>query len=400
MHLITDRSAQARRTRRTIALLLPVSFLAAGGWATTMSFLSSFAAAEFDVGILSAALIMVAVHAGSFTVGGALALQVINRRGSKAAYSSGIGLMALYLAVLGLTQNFILGIPLGLLGGIGLALHWTGLQNYVLEIAPANQRGLYSGAVSFVLFGSIGVTGLVLGFVVGDGGFARFVAISGSMVAVAFVLALVLLPNPGVRTGARPPGNVFAGLRNRNLRQMSYIRAAHAAAYALFNLMAGPRLYEAGGGFEYVGLLAFAGAMAGAAGQLVVGRLSDVLGRTGVLFVLLLLTILSCVVFITLDDVYLMLAVSSLHWFAQSAFQTVLVPLGGDLSPPGRSANAMALQTVAFSFGLVGGALYVGLLSATPWPDSGFLVTAVLLALAVPAAIKLRAAMAAMAEAA
>lgn len=394
MQQVTGPNPAARSARRTIALLAPITFLAAGGWATTMSFLSSFAANEFDVGILSAALIMIAVHGGSFTLGGALALQVINRWGSKASYVAGMGLMAAYLAFLGLTQNLILGIPFGLVGGLGLAMHWTGLQNYILEIAPPQHRGLVSGTVSFLLFGSIGVTGLLLGFATGEGGFARFMAISGSMMAVAFLLSLKILPNLGVGKGVRPPGNVFAGLRDPNLRQMSYVRSAHAAAYALFNLMAGPRLFEAGGGLEYVGLLAFAGSMAGGVAQLVVGRLSDLFGRGGLLLLLLALTILSCISFIFLDDVYLLLSVTSLHWFAQSAFQTVLVPLGGDLTPPGQSANAMALQTVAFSFGLVGGALYTGLLSATPWPEAGFVLTAALLAMVVPAAIRLRAALA------
>lgn len=384
----------ARSARRSIALLAPITFLAAGGWATTMSFLSSFAATEFDVGILSAALIMIAVHGGSFTVGGALALQVVNRWGSKVSYVLGMGLMAAYLAFLGLTQNLILGIPFGLVGGLGLAMHWTGLQNYVLEVAPPRHRGLVSGTVSFVLFGSIGVTGLVLGYVTGEGGFARFMAISGSMMAVAFLLSLKLLPNLGARAGVRPPGNVFAGLRDPNLRQMSYVRTAHAAAYVLFNLMAGPRLYEAGGGLEYVGLLAFAGSMAGGVAQLMVGWLSDLFGRAGLLMALLALTILSCISFIFLDNVYLLLAVTSLHWFAQSAFQTVLVPLGGDLAPPGQSANAMALQTVAFSFGLVAGAFYVGLFSITPWPEASFVLTAVLLATVIPPALRLRAALA------
>lgn len=396
MRQVAGPVSATRSARRTLVLLAPITFLAAGGWATTMSFLSSFAATEFDVGILSAALIMIAVHGGSFTVGGALALQVINRWGSKASYVAGMGLMAAYLAFLGLTQNLILGIPLGLIGGLGLAMHWTGLQNYILEIAPPQHRGLVAGTVSFLLFGSIGVTGLVLGFVTGEGGFARFMAVSGSMMVAAFLLSLKVLPNLGVGDGVRPPGNVFTGLRDPNLRQMSYVRSAHGAAYALFNLMAGPRLFEAGGGLEYVGLLAFAGSMAGGVAQLVVGRLSDLFGRTGLLLMLLALTILSCISFILLDNVYLLLSVTSLHWFAQSAFQTVLVPLGGDLSPPGQSANAMALQTVAFSFGLVGGALYTGLLSATPWPEAGFVLTAALLAMVVPAAFRLRAALAGM----
>ena len=361
---------------------------------TTLSFLSSFAANELDVGIWSAALIMIAVHTGSFTVGGAISLRVVNRWGSKVTYTAGIGTLALYMLVLGVTQNFILGIPLGLVAGLGLAMHWTGFQNYVIEIAPVKHRGLVSGTVSFVAVGAIGLTGLALGFVTGDGGFARFIAITGLMVGLACVLAIRYLPNLGPPTVAARSGNVFAGFRDPNLRRMTYVRSAHAAAYALFNLMAGPRLFEAGGGLEYVGALTFAGSMAGGVAQLVVGRLSDVLGRTGLLYFLLALQILVCVAFVLADGIYLLLLITSLHWFTQIAFQTVLVALGGDLSPPGQSANAMAMQTVSFSFGIVGGAFYVGLLSTTDWPNSGFLITAALLTAALLAVYRMRATLA------
>ncbi len=374
--------------------LLLVTFLATGSWMTTLSFLSSFAAKEFDVGIWSAALIMIGVHTGSFTIGGALSLRVVNRWGSKVSYCAGIGTLALYMAVLGLTQNFILAIPLGLVAGLGLAMHWTGFQNYVIEVAPVQHRGLVSGTVSFVMVGAIGISGLVLGFATGDGGFARFIAITGSMVGVAFVLALLFLPNLGTATGAAPSGNIFAGLRDPNLRRMTYVRSAHAAAYVLFNLMAGPRLYEVGGGLEFVGLLAFAGSMAGGVAQLVIGRLSDLFGRTGLLYFLLGLAILACISFPLADNIYALLLITSLHWFTQTGFQTVLVALGGDLSPPGQSANAMALQTVSFSLGIVGGSLYVGLLSTTAWPNSGFLITAALLAAAVFAVYRMQASLA------
>ena len=378
---------------RTIAPLLLVAFLATGSWMTVLSFLSSFAANEFNVGIWSAALIMIAVHTGSFTVGGALSLKVVNRWGSKVTYSMGIGILALYTVFLGVTQNFTLGIPLGLVAGLGLAMHWTGFQNYVVEVAPPKHRGLVSGAASFVVVVGIGLFGLVLGFLTGDGGFARFAAITGSMVGVAFVVALRFLPNLGTSAAAHG-GSFLAGFRNPNLRRMTYVRSVHAAAYALFTLMAGPRLYEVGGGLEFVGILVFAGSMAGGVAQLVVGRLSDLLGRTGVLYFLLALSILLCIAFPLADNIYLLLFISSLNWFAQIAFQTLLVALGGDLSPRGQTANAMALLTASFSFGIVGGSLYVGLFSTTELPNGGFFITAALLAAATLAVYRMRATLA------
>ena len=378
---------------RTIAPLLLVAFLATGSWMTVLSFLSSFAAKEFDVGIWSAALIMIAVHTGSFTVGGALSLKVVGRWGSKVTYAAGIGILVLYTVFLGATQNFILGIPLGLVAGLGLALHWTGFQNYVVEVAPVRHRGLVSSTASFVVVVGIGLFGIVLGFATGDGGFARFAAVTGSMVAVAFVVALKFLPNLGMAATAHG-GSFLAGFRDPNLRRMTYVRSIHAAAYALFTLMAGPRLYEVGGGLEYVGLLVFAGSIAGGLAQLVVGRLSDLLGRTGVLYFLLAMSALLCIGFPLTGNIYLLLLISSLNWFAQMAFQAMLVALGGDLSPRGQTANAMALLTASFSFGIVGGSLYVGFFSTTDWPETGFFITAALLAAAMVAVYRMRAALA------
>lgn len=378
---------------RRIAPLLLVAFLATGTWMTVLSFLSSFAAKEFNVGIWSAALIMIAIHTGSFTVGGALSLKVVSRWGSKVAYAAGIGILAAYTVVLGTTQNFTLGIPLGLVAGLGLAMHWTGFQNYVVEVAPAQHRGLVSGAASFVVVVGIGLCGLALGFVTGDGGFTRFAVIAGAMVGLAFVVALRFLPNLGPAATAHG-GSFLAAFRDPNLRRMTYVRSVHAAAYALFTLMAGPRLYEVGGGLEYVGVLVFAGSIAGGVAQLVVGRMSDLLGRTGVLYFLLVLSGVLCVAFPLAGNIYLLLLISSLNWFAQIAFQTLLIALGGDLSPRGQTANAMALLTASFSFGIVGGSLYVGLFSVTDWPNGGFFVTAGLLAATVAAVYRMRAALA------
>ena len=375
---------------RALLPLLCITGLAAAGWMTSMSFLSSLLASQFEAGIWSAALIMIAVHTGSFTLGGWVSLRVVNRWGSKASYVTGIAILGLYLAFLGATENLLVGVPLGLLAGFGLAMHWTGLQNYTLEIAPPKHRGMISGSVSFVIVGSVGVSGLVLGIVTGDGGLVRFVSIAASMVGLAFVLALLFLPRTERKIPRSSSGSVFAALKDTNLRRMAYVRSAHASAFVLFNLMAGPRLVEVGGGLEYVGYLAFAGSISGGVAQLLVGYLSDLLGRTGLLYLLLAISITACLSFIMADSVYLLLLITSLHWFSQFAFQTVLVPLGGDLSPPGQTADAMALLTIAYSFGLVAGGTYVGLLSFSPWPDAGFVITAILLALAIPSVFRLR----------
>lgn len=122
--------------------------------------------------------------------------------------------------------------------------------------------------------------------------------------------------------------------------------------------------------------------------------MSDLLGRTGVLYFLLITSVFLCVGFPLVNNIYLLLLISSLNWFAQTAFQSMMVALGGDISPRGQTANAMALLTASFSFGIVGGSLYVGLFSTTDWPNTGFFVTAVLLAAATVAVYRMRAGLA------
>lgn len=220
---------------RALLPLLCISGLAAAGWMTSMSFLSSLLASQFEAGIWSAALIMIAVHTGSFTLGGWVSLRVINRWGSKASYVAGIAILGLYLGFLGATENFLVAVPLGFLAGFGLAMHWTGMQSYTLEIAPPKHRGTISGSVSFVIVGSAGVTGLVLGLVTGDGGFVRFISIAASMVGLAFVLALLFLPRTERKITRSSSGPVYAALKDPSLRRMAYTCARRTHRLSCFS---------------------------------------------------------------------------------------------------------------------------------------------------------------------
>ena len=138
--------------------------------------------------------------------------------------------------------------------------------------------------------------------------------------------------------------------------------------------------------------------MAGGVAQLVVGRLSDLFGRTGLLLMLLGLTILSCISFIFLDNVYLLLSVTSLHWFAPECLpDPSWCPWAGTSPRPGRAPTRWRCRRSPFPSAWWAGRSTTGLLSATPLPEAGFVLTAVLMAMVIPAAFKLRAAVAAMA---
>ena len=164
-------------------------------------------------------------------------------------------------------------------------------------------------------------------------------------------------------------------LRVRVILLSMIIRLTSSLSFAVFNLLAGPKLVDAGGGLESVGLFVFGGAVAGGLAQLVIGGLSDRLGRRRLLAFSTLVAVGSALLFGFGEAIPLLLVASSLHWFAQSAFQTLLVALSGDISPPGETGRVMALQTSAFSAGMVIGAPIAGLL-ATVSVLAAFILTA------------------------
>ena len=109
--------------------------------------------------------------------------------------------------------------------------------------------------------------------------------------------------------------------------------------------------------------------------QVLVGSLSDRYGRRRLLAAAAMIAVGSSILFGLAGTITVLLVASSLHWFSQSAFQTLLVALVGDIVPSNELGRAMTLQTSSFSVGMFSGALIAGLLS-TVSITIAFLVTA------------------------
>ena len=366
--------------------------LGGAGWLPTLSFLSVFIRDELGGSVLSAAMVFLAIHGVTSTLGLTSGLW-ISRFGSKSTYALGLGGMTLLLAALAWAPDFRLVIAVGPVTGLFIAYHWTGLQSYVIESSPQRLRGLASGIVSFAMVLAPGVAGPLLGGLAASSGYRALGVAATALVGSACVLAVLLLPNLHSRgyatrqTGLRL--RAYAGLlRNRAVNWMLVVRAATSMSFGIFMLLAGLKLVDTGGGLEAVGLFVAVGAIGGGGAQLVVGRLSDAIGRRVLLAGSLVLGAFSAVMFGISESLPLLLLASSIQWFAQSAFQTLLVAVAGDIAPQGEMGRVMALQTSSFSWGLVVGMVVAGFLepvsAALP-----FHVTAVVLLAATVAAFKL-----------
>ncbi len=396
---LQDRASPARRDPRALLNRPFVTFvilfsLGGAGWMPTLSFLSVFIRDELGGSMLTAAMVFLVIHGVTSTLGLTSGLW-INRFGSKSTYTLGLAGMTVLLAALAWAPDFRLVMAVGPVTGLFIAYHWTGLQAYVIESSPQPLRGLASGIVSFAMVLAPGVAGPLLGGLAAGSGYRALGMTAMALVGSACVLSVLFLPNLRRRGYATRQNGLrlraYAGLfRNRAVNWMLVVRAATSMSFGIFTILAGPKLVDLGGGLEAVGLFVAVGAIGGGGAQLVIGRLSDAIGRKALIAGALVLGALSAVLFGISDSLGLLLLAFTVQWFSQSAFQTLLVAVGGDIAPPGEMGRVMALQTSSFSWGLVVGVLVAGFLSPVS-PALPFHVTAVLLLAAIVGAFKLSA---------
>ncbi len=391
--------AQPKLASRGFIVLMLALGLGVAGWMPTNSFLSVFMRDELGGSVLSAAYLVMGLHVGG-AIFGLTASGWIRRFGSKSTFVVGMGGQIAFLAALGLLPDIHWAILLAPMAGAFLAYHWTGMQAYLIEVAPEHRRGLASGIGSMVVVLSSGISGLVLSRLATEGGFDLFVSAAVVLVGAAFVLSLLALPRvlrvtapvswPRAHRLGWPVRSAAAAvqtaqesmlrsfrplLRNRTISLSLVVRLTSALSFGVFNLLAGPKLVDAGGGFESLGLFVFWGAVGGGVAQVLVGSLSDRYGRRRLLAAAAMIAVGSSILFGLAGTIPVLLVASSLHWFSQSAFQTLLVALVGDIVPSNELGRAMTLQTSSFSVGMFSGALIAGLLS-TVSITIAFLVTA------------------------
>ncbi len=392
-----DRAYSARRDPRALLNRPFITFvilfsLGGAGWMPTLSFLSVFIRDELGGSVLTAAMVFLGIHGVTSTLGLTSGLW-ISRFGSKSTYALGLAGMTTLLAALAWAPDFRLVMAVGPVTGLFIAYHWTGLQAYVIESSPQPLRGLASGIVSFAMVLAPGIAGPLFGGLAASSGYRALGVVATALVGSACVLTVLLLPNIHRRgyatrqTGLRL--RAYAGLlRNRPVNWMLVVRAATSMSFGIFTILAGPKLVDIGGGLEAVGLLVALGAIGGGGAQLVVGRLSDAIGPRVLIAGALVLGAFSAVLFGISGSLALLLLASSIQWFSQSAFQTLLVAVAGDIAPSGEMGRVMALQTSAFSWGMVAGVFAAGFLVPLS-PALPFHVTAVVLLVAIVGAFKL-----------
>jgi len=363
------------RTRGFLTFAL-VAALGVAGWLPTSYFMSLLVREQLGGGIAGAALVIGTMHLAR-SIGATVTGPWVTRLESRGVHALGLAGMTALMVVLVVAPDVGWVIVAAPVAGLAMAFFWTGLQTYLIEIAPESRRGAAVGVVGFVVVLVPGIAGIAQGFVADAFGFRVFAIGAETALAAALALTLGALPRPtAVRTRRLAPGISFVRLmRFRGVAAVMVLRLASTVAYAAMILLAGPRVVEVGGDLRAVGAMTLVASVGGAVAQLVIGRLSDRLGRRAVLAGILALAVPATAAFGFVDSVPGLLVVATVWAVAMWGINTMSVSLCGDVAPPGSLSRVMVLDGTAYSAGAVIGAAVV-LATAAASLDAAFYVGA------------------------
>ena len=355
--------------------------LSVGGWIPVSALLALFMREHLQAGLIGAMTAMIVINAlstGMSLFAGTFAA----RWGSRRTYLVGTAGMTAYTALLAAAQEGWQVIALAPLAGLIVSFHWTGANLYVLQAVEARRRGTATGIVSFVMVLGPGLGGpLVTALGQQFGIWASILGGSG-LLFLACLGTWVFLPEIG-GASAQPisgPRPSFADyprlLRDRSNLIVASARWVSGLSHGVFQLLSALVILDLTAQLSTVGLYLSAGAIGGGASQVLTGAASDRFGRRNLLIAAMVIGAGAALIYWRPQSLALLLAGAALQWFGQTAYQTLITAICGDIVPTRDLPAVSGLHVAFFSLGMVCGTLIGGLLWAID-PGVPFLLTAI-----------------------
>lgn len=341
--------------------------LAMGGWLPVLALLaiymrdhlgSTVLAAMVTILIIQTVASTVSLYAGSFA----------SRWGGRRTLLIGTAGMMGFAGLLSLIGEGWQVIALAPLAGLVVPFFWTGTSTYLLQsVAPA-RRGAGTGVNAFVMTLAPGITGPLLTWLGQAVGIWSAILGGAGILAVSSLVVLAPLPELDRRTGddvARksfPLAGYLRLLSGRFNLAAAFARLISGLNFGVFQLLSALVLLDLTGQLASVGFYLTAGAIGGGASQVLVGALSDRIGRRNLLAGSMLIGAGASVLFWRAEVLSLLLLAATMQAFSHAAYHTLITAISGDLVPPSEIPAISGLHTSSFSAGMVVGALLAGLL--------------------------------------
>ncbi len=310
-----------------------------------------------------------------------------DRLGRRSILLGGTGIMTLALALHGLVGGYASFMAVRIMAGIGGGILSGAAVSYVGDYFPYARRGWATG---WIMSGSAAgqIVGIPLGVVLaGALGFRMPFYLFAVTMAATFVLVLLRLPQPDVKRKAQP---VTLGRAARDYWDMLRQPEITAAAAAFFLMFLGVSFYviylptwlerEVGVTANQIALLFLVGGVANVIVGPQAGRISDQVGRKGIILLscvglsiaMVLTTLVIDRAIVAYPYFFVVMALVAMRIGPFSALLTALVP-------DDRRGSLMCLAVALGQVGFAAGGTLAGVLYAS----AGYWATTVLGAVSV-----------------
>ncbi len=341
--------------------------LAMGGWLPVLALLAVYFRDHLGSTVLAAMVTILVIQ----TVASAVSLfagSFASRWGGRRTLLIGTAGMMAFAALLSLIGEGWQVIALAPLAGLVVPFFWTGTSTYLLQsVAPA-RRGAGTGVNAFVMTLAPGITGPVLTWLGQAVGIWSAILGGAGLLAISSLVVLAPLPElepgPGPALGERrfPLSGYLRLLSDRFNLAAAFARLVSGLNFGVFQLLSALVLLDLTGQLAAVGFYLTAGAIGGGASQVLVGALSDRIGRRNLLAGSMLIGAGAALLFWRSEILPLLLLAAAMQAFSHAAYHTLITAISGDLVAPAEIPAISGLHTSMFSTGMVVGALLAGLL--------------------------------------
>ena len=359
--------AAGRLRDRPYVVFTACQALAMGGWMPILLLLAVYMRDHLGASVIAAMTTILIIQSLASPVS-LLAGSVATRWGGRRIFLIGVAGMTLFAGLLSRIGEGWQVIALAPLAGLVIPFYWTGISTYVLQAVNPRQRGTGTGISAFVMSVAPGITAPVLTFLGQEFGIWLTISGGAALLALAALATLRMLPElASIETvpGSGPKFEFSDYLRliaGRHNFVAAFVRMVAGASHGVFQLLSALVLLDVTGELAAVGFYLTAGAIGGGASQVLIGALSDRTGRRNLLIAAKFIAAGAAFLFWRADLLLILLLASTMQSFSQSAFQTLITAINGDLVEPEKIPAVSGLHTGMYSAGMFVGALMGGLL--------------------------------------
>lgn len=338
-----------------------------GGWLPVLALLAIYMRDHLGSTVLAAMVTILVIQTVASTVS-LYAGSFASRWGGRRTLLIGTAGMMGFAGLLSLIGEGWQVIALAPLAGLVVPFFWTGTATYLLQSVVPARRGAGTGVNAFVMTLAPGITGPLLTWLGQAVGIWSAILGGAGFLAVSSLVVLAPLPELDRRTGGGVARESFplAGylrlLSERFNLAAAFARLISGLNFGVFQLLSALVLLDLTGQLASVGFYLTAGAIGGGASQVLVGALSDRIGRRNLLAGSMLIGAGASLLFWRAEVLSLLLLAATMQAFSHAAYHTLITAISGDLVPPSEIPAISGLHTSSFSAGMVVGALLAGLL--------------------------------------